>query len=44
MNIIDRKFEALVNDIKDKDEIEIFYHIKERFLLVNEETRKSTCK
>ncbi len=41
MNIIDRKFKKLTDDIKDKDETEIFYHIKERFLLVNEKTRQS---
>ena len=41
MNIIDKKFKELTDDIKDKEELEIFYHIKERFLLVNEKTRKS---
>ena len=41
MNIIDKKFKELTDDIKDKSEIEIFYHIKERFLLVNEKTRQS---
>ena len=41
MNIIDKKFKELTDDIKDKDEVEIFYHIKERFLLVNEKTRQS---
>ena len=41
MNIIDKKFKDLTDDIKDKDEVEIFYHIKERFLLVNEKTRQS---
>lgn len=41
MNIIDKKFKGLTDDIKEKEEIEIFYHIKERFLLVNEKTRKS---
>lgn len=41
MNIIDKKFKELTDNIKSKDEIEIFYHIKERFLLLNEATRKS---
>ena len=41
MNIIDKKFKELTDDIKDKEEVEIFYHIKERFLLVNEKTRQS---
>ena len=41
MNIIDKKFKELTDDIKDKEELEVFYHIKERFLLVNEKTRKS---
>lgn len=31
MNIIDKKFKELTDDIKDKEELEIFYHIKERF-------------
>ena len=41
MNIIDKNFNLLVNDIKKSSETEIFFHIKERFLLLNEETRKS---
>ena len=41
MNIIDKKFKELTDDIKDKSDIEIFYHIKERFLFVNEKTRQS---
>ena len=41
MNIIDKSFNLLVNDIKKSSETEIFFHIKERFLLLNEETRKS---
>ena len=41
MNIIDKHFNLLVKDIKESTETEIFFHIKERFLLVNEKTRKS---
>ena len=41
MNIIDKNFNLLVNGIKKSSETEIFFHIKERFLLLNEETRKS---
>ena len=41
MNIIDKNFELLVKDIKKSTETEIFFHIKERFLLLNEKTKKS---
>ena len=41
MNIIDKNFKALVKDIKESTKAEIFFHIKERFLLLNEMTRKS---
>ena len=41
MNIIDKNFEELVKSIKEASETEIFFHIKERFLLLNEQTRKS---
>ena len=41
MNIIDKNFELLVKDIEKSTETEIFFHIKERFLLLNEKTKKS---
>ncbi len=41
MNIIDRKFKKLTKEITNMEEMDIFYHIKERFLMVNEVTRKS---
>ena len=41
MNIIDKNFEELVKSIKEASETEIFFHIKERFLLLNGKTRKS---
>ena len=39
MNIIDKNFELLVKDIEKSTETEIFFHIKERFLLLNEKTK-----
>lgn len=41
MNIIDYKFNKLTLDIKENSELDIFYHIKEKFLLLNDATKKS---
>ena len=41
MNIIDKNFQSLIKNIKNKEEKDIFNHIKEKFLLINTETQKS---
>lgn len=41
MNIVDRRFKALVEDIKSKSEKEIYYHIRKKYDLVAGDIKKS---